>query len=180
MILNNDNTILLIVDVQEKLLNAVYNKDIVLKNSKILASISKVLNIPAIITEQYPKGLGETITEIKSAVITDYYFEKVDFNALADKNLLNKLKQIKKKQIILFGIETHICVHQTAYALINYGFDVILAKDACGSRSEFEYYSAIEEMKSYGVNIKTTEMIIFELLKSAKHPNFKEIQALIK
>lgn len=180
MILNQEDSALLIIDVQEKLLNAVFNKEIILKNSKILATVSELLNIPTVITEQYPKGLGETIAEIKSAVKTDCNFEKVDFNALTDKTLLKKLKQFKKKQIILFGIETHICVHQTASALIDYGFDVILAKDACGSRSEFEYNAAIEDMKSYGVNIKSTEMIIFELLKSAKHPNFKEIQALIK
>lgn len=180
MILDENNTALLIIDIQEKLLNSVFNKDLVLKNSKILASVSKILGIPTIITEQYPKGLGETIEEIKSVVATNYYFEKVDFNALTDKTLLKKLKQLKKKQIILFGIETHICVHQTASALIRNGFDVVLAKDACGSRSEFEHNTSIEEMRTYGVQIKTTEMILFELLKSARHPNFKEIQTLIK
>lgn len=180
MILDSNNSVMLIIDIQEKLLNASFNKEQILKKSVILAKTAKILNLPLFITEQYPRGLGETINEIKAENTDGKYFEKVDFNALTDENLLNTLKQLNKKQIILFGIETHICVHQTANALIENGFDVIIARDACGSRKEEEYSFALEQMKSYGVNIKSTEMILFELIKSAKHPNFKELQALIK
>ena len=95
------------------------------------------------------------------------YFEKV-------KNL-----PLKEEPIIM-GIETHICVYQTATDLLDKGFNVTIVKDACGSRTETEYTNALECLKSQGANIKTTEMIIFELIKSAKHPNFKEIQTLIK
>ena len=107
-------------------------------------------------------------------------YTKTAFNALSDEELLNELKSYKKKQIIIFGIETHICVHQTVAALINYGFNVTVISDACGSRSEYEYQLGLKNMNQNGAKIKTTEMILFELIKGAKHPNFKEIQALIK
>ena len=177
MILEQENSLLLIIDLQEKLLNAVFNKELVLKNSKILIQAAKVLNLPKIVTEQYPQGLGESIEGVKEKAIT---FEKVAFNALQDEKLLNKLKECGKKQIIIWGIETHICVYQTALALLNNGYNVTVVSDACGSRSEYEYNSALSCLLSYGAKIKTTEMILFELLKTAKHPNFKEIQALIK
>ena len=180
MILDTNNTALLIIDIQEKLINVSFNKEQILKNSVILSTAGKILNLPLLVTEQYPKGLGATIPEIKTANQDGKYYEKVDFNALTDENLLSNLKQLQKKQIILFGIETHICVHQTAYALIKNGFDVIIARDACGSRKEEEYLFALEQMKNYGAHLKTTEMVLFELIKSSKHPKFKEVQALIK
>lgn len=179
--LNQTNTTFIIIDIQEKLLNAVFNKDIVSKKSEILAKASNILEIPVIVTEQYPKGLGNTITEIKENLNSKTtYYEKTAFNALVDKEVENKLKEINNNQIVIFGIETHICVHQTVSALIEKGYDVTVISDACGSRSKEEYLSSLDYMKSYGAKIKTTEMVLFELIKGAKHPNFKEIQALIK
>ena len=90
------------------------------------------------------------------------------------------LKETNRNQILVFGIETHICVHQTVANLLEQGFDVTVVSDACGSRSEIEYQQALLCMKENGAKIKSTEMVIFELLKSAKHPNFKEIQGMIK
>ena len=92
----------------------------------------------------------------------------------------DELKTLGKKQVIIFGIETHICVYQSVVALLELGYDVNVVVDACGSRSEFEYNRAINLMSEYGAKIKTTEMVLFELIKSSKHPNFKEIQSLIK
>lgn len=175
-ILNQNDSILMIIDVQEKLLNAVFNPEKLKKNAEILAKSASVLGLPVIVTEQYPKGLGATISSIKG----DKYFEKTSFNALTDENLLEELKQSGRKQIIVFGIETHICVHQTVAGLIENGFEVTVASDACGSRLEEHYKAGLDCMKTNGAQIKPTEMILFELLKGAKHPNFKEIQALIK
>lgn len=180
MILNQDNSIVLIIDVQEKLLNAIFNKGTVKAKADIIAKAAALLNLPTFVTEQYQKGLGETITSVKDALKDAKYFEKVAFNALEDVNLLSELKSTGRKQIVLFGIETHICVHQTAAALIENGFDVALISDACGSRFENEYLGGISAMKQNGAFIKTTEIALFELLKSAKHPSFKEIQSLIK
>jgi len=177
MILNQNECILLIIDIQEKLLNAVFNKDLLEKKSLIMSQACSILNIPVVVTEQYPKGLGETVNEMK---VNAQAFEKITFSALDNEDVLKTLKDSNRKQVMVMGIETHICVHQTVCALLKEGFEVVVVKDACGSRTEEEYLSALEVMKTNGAKIKTTEMVLFELLKTAKHENFKEIQALIK
>ena len=177
MILNEDNTLLLIIDIQEKLLNVAFNKDILYQNSKKIVKAANILNLPIFVTEQYPKGLGETVDNFKQSASL---YIKNDFNALTDMNLLAELKKSNRTQVIVFGIETHICVYQTVEALIDNGFDVFVVKDACASRSEVEYSSALLYMDKIGANIKTTEMLLFELIKSSKHPMFKEIQSLVK
>lgn len=177
MINNQNDTIFLIIDIQEKLLNSVFNKELIQKKAEILLKSAEILNIPTIVTEQYPQGLGKTVFELKENISL---YEKKDFNALADENLISELKNTKKNQIVIFGIETHICVYQTVIALLNSGFDVTVVKDACGSRSEYEYNSGLNVMKDSGARIKTTEMLLFELIKSSKHPEFKAIQNLIK
>ena len=180
-ILNQNESALFIIDIQEKLLNAVFNKETVEKKSEILAKVSRILNIPTIVTEQYPKGLGETVSSIKNNLNTSTtYFEKTSFNALELSDVVDELKKNDKKQILVCGIETHICVYQTVVALVNAGFEVTVIADACGSRSEYEYKKALEIIGKDNVNIKTTEMVLFELIKGSKHPCFKEIQALIK
>ena len=179
-ILNTEDSVIFIIDIQEKLLNAVFNKEIIAKKSTTLAQASNILQVPVILTEQYPKGLGNTVNTIKEHLSEHYLFEKTDFNALNDENVLNLLNKLGRKNIIVCGIETHICVHQTVEALIKNGFKVTVVKDSCSSRFEEEYLQALRVMETSGANIKTTEMILFELLKGAKHPNFKEIQALIK
>lgn len=177
MIHNIETTQLLVIDVQEKLLNAVFNKEIIEKKSKILVKVAEILGLPITVTEQYPQGLGESVEGIKEHAKT---FVKTTFNALEDAELLNVLKETNRNQILVFGIETHICVHQTVANLLEQGFDVTVVSDACGSRSEIEYQQALLCMKENGAKIKSTEMVVFELLKSAKHPNFKEIQGMIK
>jgi nicotinamidase-related amidase len=178
-VLNVEDSLLFIIDIQEKLLNAAFNNEVLKSKSEILAKVSRILNIPCVITEQYPKGLGSTIPAIVENTKA-YNFEKLSFNALENPEILNYLKNLGRKQIILIGIETHICVRQTAKALLKEGFDVSIIKDCCGSRAESEHIAGLEIMKQEGCFIKTTEMALFELLKTAKHPNFKEIQALIK
>ncbi len=179
--LNIEESLILIIDVQERLLNAVFNKDILSKKSAIIAQASKILDIPVVVTEQYPKGLGNTIPEIKDALNeSTSYYEKTAFSALEDPEIANKIKEFGKKQIIIFGIETHICVNQTVAALIKEGYDVSVIKDACGSRAEAEYNAGLDRMKENGAHILTTEIALFEWLKGAKHPKFKEVQSLIK
>lgn len=175
-ILNIEDSAVLVIDVQEKLLNAVFNKSCVENKAAIIAKAANILNIPLVITEQYPKGLGETISTIEGGK----RFEKITFSALDNKEVLEEIKSLRKKQIIIFGIETHICVSQTTAALLDAGYEVSVIKDACGSRAEVEYLAGLERMKSNGAKIITTEIALFEWLKGAKHPNFKEIQALIK
>ena len=180
-ILNIEDSLVLIIDVQEKLLNAVFNKTSLEKRAEIIAGAAKILGIPVIVTEQYPKGLGATVEGLKNTLAEDtQYFEKTAFSALENQEVLDALKKSGKKQVVIFGIETHICVSQTTNALINEGFEVSVIRDACGSRSELEYSAGINRMKDNGAHILTTEIALFEWLKSAKHPNFKEVQMLIK
>lgn len=179
--LNLEDSLVLIIDVQEKLLNAVFNKEQVEKKSAIIAEAAKILGIPVVVTEQYPKGLGNTIPAVKDALAEDTeIFEKTAFSALNNEEILEAIKKHNKKQILIFGIETHICVSQTTAALRELGYDVSVIKDACGSRAEEEYLAGLERMKDNGAYIITTEIALFEWLKGAKHPNFKAVQALIK
>lgn len=180
-ILNTDDTLVLIIDVQEKLLNAVFNKELCGKKAEIIAKAANILDIPVIVTEQYPKGLRNTIEPVKSALKDNAeYFEKTSFSALDNPDVLNAIKKANKKQVVIFGIETHICVSQTAAALVKSGYEVNVIKDACSSRAEAEYQAGLERMKDNGAHILTTEIALFEWLKGAKHPEFKNIQSLIK
>ena len=180
-ILNIEDSIVMIIDVQEKLLNAVFNKTSLEKKAVTIANSAKILGIPVIVTEQYPKGLGATVESLKVALPENaQYFEKTAFSALENKEVLEALKNSGKKQVIIFGIETHICVSQTTNALIQEGFEVSVIRDACGSRSELEYSAGLSRMKDNGAHVLTTEIALFEWLKGAKHPNFKEVQTLIK
>ena len=180
-ILNIEDSVVIIIDVQEKLLNAVFNKASLEKKATTIANTAKILGIPVIVTEQYPKGLGATVESLKEALPENtQYFEKTGFSALENKEVLEALKNSGKKQVIIFGIETHICVSQTTNALVQEGFEVSVIRDACGSRSELEYSAGLGRMKDNGAHILTTEIALFEWLKGAKHPNFKEVQTLIK
>lgn len=180
-ILNIEDSIVMIIDVQEKLLNAVFNKTSLEKKATTIANSAKILGIPVIVTEQYPKGLGATVESLKEALPENtQYFEKTAFSALENNDVLEALKNSGKKQVVIFGIETHICVSQTTNALIQEGFEVSVIRDACGSRSELEYSAGLGRMKDNGAHVLTTEIALFEWLKGAKHPNFKEVQTLIK
>lgn len=174
--INNQESLLLVIDVQEKLVNMLGNSD-VKENAIKVAKACGILNIPAVITEQYPKGLGNTINEIKEALPNAEYIEKTSFSAFKEEELK---KFLSHKQVILFGIETHICVLQTAMDLLNEGYEVFLVQNASGSRDEANKQAALRRLIHAGVQIVTTEMVLFELLESSKHPNFKEVQALIK
>ncbi len=178
MILNEDNTLFLVIDIQEKLVRAIFNKDVLVKNSQILIESAQILDLPMIVTEQYPQGLGESIEGIK--VATSQVFIKTDFNALTDELLFQTLQKSNKNQIVVFGIETHICVYQTVLSLLENGYEVIVVADACGSRKEFEYKMSLDLLRASGAKIETTEIVLFELLKSSEHPSFRAIQKLIK
>ena len=173
--LSAENSLVLIIDIQERLVAAL-NKDIIVENAVKIASAAKALDIPVLLTEQYPTvpQLSEALPENSEVV------EKTYFNALLEDGMLEKIKSYGKKQIVIFGIETHICVHQTASALVEAGFDVYVIKDACASRAKYEFKQGIDAMVANGVKISCVEIALFEWLKGAKNPKFKEVQALIK
>ena len=178
--LKKNDCILIIIDIQEKLLKAVYNPVFVLSSALKITKTANVLNIPTVITEQYPKGLGATIEEIKNEFPSVTPIEKTSFSALKENGFSEFIRSFNKKQIILCGIETHICVLQTASDLISEGYEVYILQDCCSSRKEFEHNTGIELLRQYGAKITCSEIAIFEWLGSSKHPNFKEVQSFIK
>ena len=176
MTINEKNSAILFIDIQEKLVQML-KKDKITKKAYILSEMANILGIEKIFTEQYPKGLGSTIDTI-SKKETDKVFEKTAFNALETEGVYDALKE--KENIFVCGIETHICVYQTVKALIEKGFNVYVIKDACASRETDEFKAGINLMEKIGATITTTEIVLFELLKTSKHPQFKLVQALIK
>lgn len=178
--LDKENSLLLIIDMQEKLVNAL-DKQIVVSRTATLAKAAKILGVPTIATQQYPQGLGLTVEAVSENFTPETkIINKNTFSAVKAEGFLNTLKSFNKKQIVICGIETHVCVHQTAADLITEGFEVYVVKDACASRSKYEFKQGIERMQSNGAKISCLEIVLFEWLRDAKNPNFKEIQALIK
>ncbi len=182
--LNIETCAFIMIDIQEKLVNAAYKGEKVAENAANLAKTANILGIKTIVTEQYPKGLGATIAPVLEALPEDaFIFEKTSFSALLEENIKNKVQELKNNgitQIFICGIETHICLLQTVQDLIKEGFEVHVVKDASSSRDKDEHKTGLELMKKYGAYITTVEIVLFELLKTSKHPNFKEIQNLIK
>lgn len=170
------DSLVLMIDVQERLVGAL-EKNVIEEKAQKIVDGAKALEIPVLVTEQYPKGLGHTVVTLPNGVEV---VEKTYFNALLEEGMLDKIKAYGKKQVIIFGIETHICVYQTACALMEAGFEVYVVKDACASRNKYEFKQGIEAMRDNGAKISCVEMILFEWLKGAKNPKFKEVQALIK
>jgi len=180
-ILNEKTSLLLIIDFQERLLSATNNKQNIERKAVIMAQTAGILGIPAVITEQYPKGLGPTILPIRDVLGENGgYYEKTSFSALENPTIADAIDKSGKKQIVVYGIETHICVSQTVNALVAKGYDVTVISDASGSRSEAEHKAGLERIKENGAHVVTAEIAIFEWLKGARHIRFKEVQGLIK
>lgn len=178
--LNVEDTVLFVIDVQDRLVGMLKNSEEISKNNSILVKSANILGVPVIVSEQYPKGLGSTIAEVREYLNPENVFEKVTFSAIENEDILNKIKSYNPKNIVLTGIETHICVYQTALALLAEGYNVYVVKNAVSSRSKKDYRTALELMRDFGARLTCVETVLFELLKSSKHPDFKEIQALIK
>lgn len=182
--LNIESSALIIIDIQDKLVKAANNGDTVALNTAKLAKTAQILGIDTIVTEQYPKGLGGTVSSVAESLPENTFLsEKTSFSALQETNIHEKINELKAKgvsQIFICGIETHICLLQTVQELLKEGFEVHVVKNASSSRSEAEHNTGIELMRQYGAYITSVEIVLFELLKTSKHSNFKEIQNLIK
>ena len=180
-LLDINNSLLLIIDVQEKLINAQFEKDKVAKNIAILAEAANILKIPTVVSEQYPKGLGSTIEQVKEKLSADAkFFEKTSFSCVEEESFPELIRIYNKNQIFVCGMESHVCVHQTVSGLLTEGYKVHIIQDAITSRKEWEYKAGLQRMISSGAIPSSVEMALFELLKDAKHPDFKAVQSLIK
>lgn len=177
MLISKSDSCLLIIDVQERLAPAVNDPRRVIDGCSRLLKGADILNVPVIVTEQYPKGLGSSIFEIKeSAPENAIYFPKTSLSAVREEGFMEHIRTIGKKQIIIAGIEEHICVLQTAVELKENGFDVFVVTDASASRSVENEKAAIRRFRQENIYLATVEMVLFEWLRKAGSPEFKDIQ----
>lgn len=175
-----EDTILVLIDIQEKLFRVIHEKETLSTNTVKLVKGIRLLDIPVILTEQNPAGLGPTLPEISSLLPDIEPVMKFDFSCCKEETFLRKLEELERNQIVLCGIETHICVYQTALDLADMGYEVQVATDCVSSRKPANRDIALARMELEGIMPTTTEMILFEILGTAKHDKFKEISAIIK
>lgn len=174
------NCCLVIVDVQGRLAQLMYDKQVLFKNIQILIKASKILDIPVIWCQQCPNALGPTVPEIAQFLTDNEPIDKSVFSCCGTEQFNIKLNELKRQQVLLCGIETHVCIYQTAVDLLRKGFSVDVITDAVSSRTLENKQIAINRMTAEGINISCTEMALFELLRTAEHTQFKEIARLIK
>ena len=179
-ILDSQESVLLIVDVQESFRKQLKELDLLTRNITILAEAAKILKIPVILTEQYPQGLGKTIAEIAACLGEHKYFEKTAFSCCQATGFVDELEQIGRKQVVICGIEAHVCVNQTVHELIDKGYSVHVVKDAVASRSERNKEIGWEKMISSGAVPSSVEMALFEMLAESGTEPFKAVQRLVK
>ncbi|MFQ5824327.1 MAG: hydrolase [bacterium] len=179
-ILNRNRTALLIVDVQQKINAVMLYGDIVVNSIVKLIKACKILNVPIFITEQYPKGLGPTEPKILEALEGKVPIQKMTFSCCGVEQLISQFKEKNIQQVIVTGIESHVCVQQTALDLLEQNIQVHVPKEAVSSRNELDYQTALERMSKTGVVLTTVEAALFELLEEAGTPEFKEVSNLIK
>lgn len=175
MLLNAKDSCLLLIDVQEKLTPLIHESEKLIKNCRWMMQLAQRLNVPVMVSEHYSKGLGRTIPELKSLAPVENFMEKVHFSCAADTNCLSKINLAEKNQIVLIGIETHVCVLQTAIGLHEKGKQVYVVADAVGSRDPQDKKLALKRMQHLGIQIVSKEMVFFEWLYQAGTPEFKQL-----
>jgi nicotinamidase-related amidase len=180
-ILTREGTVIVIVDFQERLAMTMPDRENVLKNILKLATAAKVLRIPILLTEQYPQGLGPTVVPLQALLAGDYKpHEKLAFSCCGCEGFMKALEGVKRRGVLLVGIEAHVCILQTALDLRHRKYQVHVASDACCSRVEMDWNMALLRMEHSGVLMTTVESAIFQMLERAGTPEFKEILRLVK
>jgi len=177
-----DQCALIVVDIQEKLLPPIFNKDELVKNSGLLLHAANILKMPVVVTTQYAKGLGPVVPEIASLVGNVRSIDKLEFSCFGSNEFRSALKSLpgNRNTVLLCGMEAHICVMQTALGALNEGYLVHVATDAIGSRVRWNWDIAIDRMRAAGGVISTTEMMIYELLRSSGTAQFKQMLPYLK
>ncbi len=180
--LQAEHCALVVVDIQEKLLPPIWEKERLVRNSQLLIRLAGILKIPALVTTQYAKGLGNTLPEIASLLPENSPIDKLPFSCFGSDVFCSSLKRLpgQRTTILLCGMEAHICVAQTALAALQEGYVVHVASDAISSRVEWNWRIGLERMRAAGAVISSTEMIIYELLRSSGASEFKEMLPYLK
>jgi len=180
--LEADQCALVVVDIQQKLLPPIFNKDQLVRNSQLLIRLAKILSIPTLLTTQYSKGLGATVPEIALLLDGTQAIDKIEFGCFGSELFRGALKTVPgdRNTVLLCGMESHICVMQTALGALNDGYLVHVASDAVGSRAEWNWKIGLERMRDAGAVISSTEMMMYELLRCSTKPQFKELLPYLK
>jgi len=180
--IKRDDSLLLMIDIQERLFVAMKEsiQDMLKKNSAILLKTADELNIPVIVTEQYRKGLGSTLPELSALCKDSTNLEKLFFNCMKDDAIKDEILKSGKKTVILTGIESLICVFQTALTLIDMGYTVVIASDGVASRRKHDWKTTLKALSDAGAVVYPTETIAFMLIEKAGTPEFKALSPLFK
>jgi nicotinamidase-related amidase len=173
---------LIVIDIQEKLLPPIYEKDQLVRNSQLLLRLAGILKIPVLMSTQYAKGLGNTVPEIASLASGIQPIDKVMFSCFGSDVFCSSLKRLpgNRNTVLLCGMESHICVMQTALSALREGYIVHVASDAVSSRTEWNWRIGLERMRAAGAILSSTEMMMYELLRSSGTSAFKELLPHLK
>jgi nicotinamidase-related amidase len=179
--LDAEQCALIVIDIQEKLLPPIFQKEQLVKNAQLLIRLAGILKIPTIATAQYTKGLGHTVPEIRS-LVPDSGIDKQVFSCFGSDVFCSMLKRLpgRRNTLLLCGMESHICVMQTALNALREGYLVHVASDAVSSRTEWNWKVGLERMRAAGAVISSTEMMIYELLRSSDTAAFKQMLPFLK
>lgn len=180
MRLHSKQKALLLVDVQERLFGHIHDYERIEKHLLVLLQGLQSLEIPIVCNQQYTKGLGETISSVRGILGETTVYEKCTFSCAQNGNVMERLKSLHVKQVIVAGVESHVCILQSVLDLLDAGFEVMLCTDAIGSRKAYDHEIALRRMAHEGASLGTSESLLFELLQSSLHPQFKAISALVK
>jgi len=179
-LLDRDQSVLLVIDLQESYRGKLHREDSVVAASRRIVEAADVLGVPVLVTEQYPKGLGATRKEIAEKLPPgSETFEKTRFSALGAEGLLERLGALARKQVVVIGIETHVCVDQTVHDLLSHGFQVHAVRDAITARFQLDDEVGWQKLLAAGAVPTTTECALFEWLADAKAAEFKAIHRLV-
>lgn len=173
-------TAAIVIDMQEKLMTAMYNKNLCAEKAYMLLCGLNILDVPVMITQQYTKGLGNSLASICEAAGTTSYYEKSTFSCCQDETIMGAIKKMGRKNILLLGTEAHVCVLQTAIDLKEAGFQPVYVVDCMASRKESDMQAGICRAMQEGALVTTSEAILFELMISSKNPGFRKTSALVK
>jgi nicotinamidase-related amidase len=175
-----DDSTLVVVDIQSLFRSLIHDMDLVLANSSRLARFFQTLKMPVVVTEHYSSKLGGTVEDLAAQITPWEPIEKITFSCAGNEDFLNRLQETGRRQVILCGIETHVCVYQTARDLLNKNYQVALAADAVSSRLALNRELGIDAMRDLGVQIMSTEMLMFEILKVALTDDFRAVSDILK
>lgn len=178
--LQREKAALVVVDIQERLMAAMDKREKLYRNSIVMIEAAKVLGLPVVVTEQYPKGLGPTVQEIRGVLPSYSPIEKIAFGCCGEPRFVEHMKGLGRPQVILVGSETHVCVLQTCLGLLQEGYVVHTVRDAVCSRTKENYLTGLEIMREAGAVITSVEAALFQLLHKAGTEEFKTISRMIK